>query len=291
MPMNLDAVGAVSSPDRTRGRRRTRCCTRSASARARPTRPASSSSSRPRTRKNVDAARAADDARRHRDGRRSGPAELGRLRLPHAVARRAGRDRARPDPARRRGRHGRRGSSASTTRARPRSCASRTRRRTSTAASPRSRHALRRVHPRRGRLRRDRAATRSPTRRRCPTREARPRGDVRDARRPGVALPALRRPQPAALRPGDREVRGLRQADPARPLHVRLHRPGVAARAVRLRRREVQEHGRALLEAGHARATRSPCRCGTTAPGTAIFQTVNQDGVVVIDGGRFDVPT
>ena len=88
--------------------------------------------------------------------------------------------------------------------------------------------------------------------------QGRPRGDVRDADRPGVALPAQRRPQPVALRPGDRQVRGLRQADPARALHVRLHRPRAAARAVRLRRRQVQEHGRALLEAGHARATRSP---------------------------------
>ena len=36
---------------------------------------------------------------------------------------------------------------------------------------------------------------------------------------------------------------------------LRLHRSRAAARAVRIRRRAVQEHGLALLEAGDARAT------------------------------------
>ena len=63
-----------------------------------------------------------------------------------------------------------------------------------------------------------------------------------------------------------------------------VHRPRAAARAVRLRRRPVQEHGRALLEAGDARrhADREMWDDGT---GSAIFQTVTQDGAVVIDGG------
>ena len=46
----------------------------------------------------------------------------------------------------------------------------------------------------------------------------------------GAALPALRRPQPAARGPGVREVGRLRGADPARPVHLRHraargHRP------------------------------------------------------------------
>ena len=99
-----------------------------------------------------------------------------------AVARRAGRDRARPDPARRRGRVGRRASSASTTRARPRSCGSRPSRRTSTRGKPAFDDALRRVHPRRGWLRRQ------PRRRdRRPAEDARPqRPTTRSRTRPAT---------------------------------------------------------------------------------------------------------
>ncbi len=72
-------------------------------------------------------------------------------------------------------------------------------------------------------------------------------------RRSGVALPVERRPEPAALGSRDREVRGLREADPARPVHVRLHRSRAVARALRLRRHQVRFDGRPLLQAGHAR--------------------------------------
>ena len=63
------------------------------------------------------------------------------------------------------------------------------------------------------------------------------RSRTRHASRPGAALPPVRRPQPAALRPGVRQARRLPEADPPRPVHLRLHRPRVAARVVRLRRR------------------------------------------------------
>ena len=56
--------------------------------------------------------------------------------------------------------------------------------------------------------------------------------------------------------PAFAKLAGFAEADPARPLHLRLHRPGAAARAVRLRPRQVQGHGRALLEARHARRRR-----------------------------------
>ncbi len=71
--------------------------------------------------------------------------------------------------------------------------------------------------------------------------------------RPGAPVPAQRRPQPVALRPDDREVRRLRPSDPARLVLVRVHGPGPAARAVWVRRGAVHEHGLALLETGHAR--------------------------------------
>ena len=69
-------------------------------------------------------------------------------------------------------------------------------------------HAVRRVHPRRRRFRRE-PRRRAPGPAEDPGHEARPRGDVRDACRPGAALPAERRPQPAALGPGVREARRL----------------------------------------------------------------------------------
>ena len=190
MPMNLDAVGAVSKPSRTSWTSKD-ALLYALGVGAGQTDPTgfelefTTENSHGRR-----AARAADDAGRARDGRRSGPAELGRVRLPHAAARRAGRDGARPDPARRRGRVGRARSSASTTRARPRSCGSRRSRRTSTAASPRSTTrfaAFIRGEGGFGESRGDEIA--DPPK--MPDRSARPRGDVRDARRPGVALPPV----------------------------------------------------------------------------------------------------
>ena len=88
---------------------------------------------------------------------------------------------------------------------------------------------------------------------------ARPTGDpttrspTRPAR-PGPALPALGRPQPAALRPQVRRAGRLRPADPARALHLRVHRPGAAARAVRRRPGPVPVDERPLLSARCSRA-------------------------------------
>ena len=106
------------------------------------------------------------------------------------------------------------------------------------------------------------AATRSPTRRRCPIAHA--DHEVTYATRADQALlyRLSRRPQPAALRPDAREVRGLRPADPARPLHVRLHRPRAAARAVRLRRRASSRAWTPASRSPSCPATRSPCDVG-----------------------------
>ena len=57
----------------------------------------------------------------------------------------------------------------------------------------------------------------------------RPRGHLPDPHRPGAALPAHRRPQPAALRPQVRRHGRLPPAHPPRAVHLRLHRPGAAA--------------------------------------------------------------
>ena len=182
-----------------------------------------------------------------------------------ARARRAGREVLGPIPPDGDGRVDHDASSASTTRARPRSCGWRPSRRTWTRGKPAFNTrfgAFIRGEGGFGDSRGDELA--DPPK--MPERSRRPRGHVRDPCRPGVALPALRRPQPAALRPGVREVRrASTEADPARPVHLRRHRSRAAARAVRLRPREVQERW--------TRASRSPSipgdtltvRCGTTA--------------------------
>ena len=64
------------------------------------------------------------------------------------------------------------------------------------------------------------------------------------------------RPQPAARRPAVRRPRRLPAADPARPVHLRVHRPGAAARAVRLRPGPVPVHVRPVQLARCCRATR-----------------------------------
>ena len=79
---------------------------------------------------------------------------------------------------------------------------------------------------------------------------ARPRRHLRDPHRPGAHLPPVGRPQPVALRPRVRQARRLPEADPARPVHLRVHRPRAAALAVRLRPGAVHEHGGPVLEAG-----------------------------------------
>ena len=84
------------------------------------------------------------------------------------------------------------------------------------------------VHPRRGRLGRRPRPVR-PAERPAGA-AAGPRGHLPDVARPGVRLPAQRRPQPAAHRPVVRRRRRLRPADPPRPVQLRVHRPGAAAR-------------------------------------------------------------
>ena len=89
----------------------------------------------------------------------------------------------------------------------------------------------------------------------------RPRGRLVTSPRPGVRVPAVRRPQPAAHRPGVRCDRWIRHADPARAVHLRLHRSGVAPRAVRRRSSRFQ-HIEARFASPVFPATRSRSRCG-----------------------------
>ena len=71
-----------------------------------------------------------------------------------------------------------------------------------------------------------------------------------------LRLPPLRRPQPAAHRPVVRRDGRLRPPDPARPVQLRLHRPGAAARAVRVRPGAVPPHRGPVRVAGAARRRR-----------------------------------
>jgi hypothetical protein len=57
--------------------------------------------------------------------------------------------------------------------------------------------------------------------------------DIPTAAGPGADLPAERRPQPAAQRPGRGERGGVPAADPARAVHLRDHLPGGAADRMR----------------------------------------------------------
>src|SRR5690606_25800620 len=78
-------------------------------------------------------------------------------------------------------------------------------------------------------------------------------------------LPAERRPQPSARRPGGRQARRLRGADPPRPVHLRLPRACSAALA-RGRRRDAPRGARGELpRASDPRrdtAHRGPCARG-----------------------------
>ena len=88
-------------------------------------------------------------------------------------------------------------------------------------------HPLGRLHPGRGRLRRrprpvlDVRGSRA---------GARPRGRLPDPHRPGLALPPVGRPEPAALRPQVRGDGRVRPPDPPRSVHLRVHRAGSAPR-------------------------------------------------------------
>ena len=83
--------------------------------------------------------------------------------------------------------------------------------------------------------------------------------------RSGAALPFERGPQPLALRPDLRQAGGLRRPDPARPVHVRVHRdvPCCTPSAGRTRRASVP-----CVPASPSRrcpATRCASHCGTSA--------------------------
>ena len=110
-----------------------------------------------------------------------------------------------------------------------------------------------------------------------PERRARPRRQLPDPARPGAALPALRRPQPAALRPGVRASGRVRPPDPARPVHLRLHRPGAAARRSAARTRPASARWRAASPRRSSRVSSSRSRCGSTAasaPSTPTARTI-----------------
>ena len=166
------------------------------------------------------------DARPRRAGHRAAPADPGRGRRSRRSAR----------------------SPASATRARARS--SRRRR-----CRPTARPASRCSPARRRRSSAARAAGAATAARRGrrtspPERDARPRGHLRDPRRTRRCSTACRatatRCTPTRVRRDGR----LRPADPPRAVHLRLHRPGAAARAVRRRPGAVPLDGGPVLVAG-----------------------------------------
>ena len=137
------------------------------------------------------------------------------------------------------------------------------------------------VHPGRGRLgRRPRPVI--DVRRSRPG--ARPRGHVPDAVDQALTLPAVGRPQPAALRPQVRSHGRFPAADPPRPVHLRVHRPGPAARPVRGRPGALPVHERPLLQPG-VPGEALTVRMWREGEGEALFQTVGPDGRVVLDAG------
>ena len=96
----------------------------------------------------------------------------------------------------------------------------------------------------------------------APDRRTRPHRRAPRPRGPGAALPALRRLEPAARRPGVRQARRLRPADPARPVLVRHDAQGGRRHAARRRRGP-----RAVLRApgspgSSSRARRCASGCG-----------------------------
>ncbi len=86
-----------------------------------------------------------------------------------------------------------------------------------------------------------------------PTARARRGGDLRDADRSGAALPVERGPQPVALRPDLRQAGRVRPPDPARAVHLRVHRARPAPHRVRVRPGALRCHAGPLLQADHAR--------------------------------------
>ena len=78
------------------------------------------------------------------------------------------------------------------------------------------------------------------------------RGGIPHAAAGRAAVPAERRLQPAARRPGLRRARRVRASDPARPVHLRHGRAGRYRQGAGLRRGTAQAHRRALHRAGVA---------------------------------------
>ena len=81
----------------------------------------------------------------------------------------------------------------------------------------------------------------------------RPSGQLCHPGRPGAAVPAVGRPQPAAFRSQVRRHGRIPPTDPARAVYLRVHRPGAVAHPVRLGPRPSHFDGRTVLEAGAAR--------------------------------------
>ena len=96
-----------------------------------------------------------------------------------------------------------------------------------------------------------------------PDRRARLRCVVRRDAAAGAALPPLRRPQPAARRPGVRQGRRLPGADPARPVLLRHRAAHGHRRAARRRRRQGPRASPPASPAWSSRARRSGCAPGT----------------------------
>ena len=69
----------------------------------------------------------------------------------------------------------------------------------------------------------------------------------------GAAVPAVRRQEPTARGPGVRGPGRVQPADPARPVHLRVHRARAAAHALRLEPGPVPVHVRAVHPAAAAR--------------------------------------
>ena len=120
-----------------------------------------------------------------------------------------------------------------------------------------------------------------------PERSRRSRGDVRDPRRPGAALPAERRPQPAALR----SRRSPSSPGFDRPILHGLCSYGFTGRALL---HELCGSDVARFKSMDSRFSK-PVMPGDTltvrmwddGKGRALYQTVTQAGTVVIDGGVF----
>ena len=104
------------------------------------------------------------------------------------------------------------------------------------------------LHPRGGRLRRTTRSVGAVSG--APGAKAGSRGHLRDPAGAGPPVSPERRPQSAPQRSGVRKESRLPKAHSSRPVHVRLHRSGASAHAVRLRPSPVQVDVRPFLAPG-----------------------------------------